>query len=78
MNHEPVVELLLRRWWTVKELGAALTIQPKLARWYVQQIAQHRVVFARQTQLKNESTRGPRPMAYRLFPEACHVQGDIR
>lgn len=75
IHGQRVVQLLLKRWWTTRDLGRALSVQSRMAYWHVQQIARGRVVFARRTQIKRPGARGPNPLAYRLYLEAFRVQG---
>jgi len=68
IGNTQVLELLLQRWWTQKDLARKLRAQPKLIRWHVHQVARRQVVFARRaTRLKHK------PMAYRVYPQAFQV-----
>lgn len=73
LHVEQVVALLLKRWWTVHDLGYVLGVQPKLAGWYVRHISRGRVVFSRRVQVRRPGSRGPNPVAYRLYLEAFSV-----
>jgi hypothetical protein len=70
-QNERALQLLSARWWTVRDLGRAMGMDPKGARWHVHQIARHRPVFAR---VATASLAKRKPRAFRVFPQAVDVR----